>query len=174
MTLKAISVVILLSTVLFLFGHNSPKQVASQQQTGIVNDLMDLSLNDLINDSELIVIGNVLDRNSAGTVGESQSGVPENLTMVAGIKNTIQIEKVLKGNYAGNIIDVITEDDFSGRIVFEGSAKLQKGENVRLFLYKEPIYDGLYVIMGMEQGKYRVDSNGLVKGKVTTNATSIA
>jgi len=173
--LRAILVIILLATSLLLFGHDSARLIFSQQQTGtgIVYDLVDMSIYDLVHDSALILMGNVLDRNSAGTVGESQVGVPDNLTKVLGIRNTIQVEKVLKGSYEGKTIDVITEDDLSGRIVIEGSAKLQKDERTILFLYREMIYDRQYAIMGMEQGKYEVDSNGLVEGKFVSNATSI-
>lgn len=172
--LRAILVIILLATSLLSFGLESATLVSSQEQAGIIYDLVDLSIYDLVHDSELILMGNVLDQNSVGTIGESQAGVPDNLTKVPGIRTTIQVEKVLKGSYEGKTIDVITEDDLSGRIIIEGSAKLQKGERTILFLYREKIYDGQYAIMGMEQGKYQVDSNGLVKGKFISNATSIA
>lgn len=54
------------------FEIGSASQGTSQQQTGTgtVFDLVDLSLNDLVKDSEIIVIGKVVDQNSNGTVRE--------------------------------------------------------------------------------------------------------
>lgn len=85
--------VILFSMMIILFRLDWVGEASSQQQSGIINDLMDLSKYDLVHDSELIIVGNLSDRSSAGTVGESQTRVPENLTKVPGIRNTIQIEK---------------------------------------------------------------------------------
>lgn len=136
--------VILFSMMIILFRLDWVGEASSQQQSGIINDLMDLSKYDLVHDSELIIVGNLSDRSSAGTVDESQTRAPENLTKVPGIRNTIQIEKILKGSYEGSTIDVITEDDLSGKIVIEGSAKLQRGEKIILFLYQEPLFSHIF------------------------------
>jgi hypothetical protein len=68
-----ISVMLLLITVVFLFAPDTAGQVSSQQQMGIgmVYDFMELSMYDLVQKSQLIVMGNVLDQQSAGMVGES-------------------------------------------------------------------------------------------------------
>lgn len=175
-TFAIISATSLLVTAVFLLVPDSARQVSSEQQTGIgiVYDLMELSMYDLVHKSQLIVMGNVLDQQSAGMVGESQVGLPDNLTKVPGIRSTIQVEKVVKGSYEGKTINVITEGDLSGKIVIEGPAKFEKGERTIVFLYREKIYDGQYAVTGMEQGKYQVDSNGLIKGKSVLNSTSVA
>lgn len=124
-------------------------------------------------DSEIIVLAAVVNQNSNGTGGEVQVGVPSNLTQVPLIRNTIQVEKVIKGDYTDKTIDGITEGDLTGHISVEGSAKLNKGERVVLFLQREKTYNERFAVTGMEQGKYQVDSNGLVKGKFMRNGESI-
>lgn len=164
-----ITVVFLIATVILLFRLDSARQVSGQQLSTITYDLMELSKYDLVHDSELIVVGNVLDQNSAGKLGEIKVGAAESMTRIPGIMNTVEVEKVIKGTYEGERIDVITEGDLSGKIDVEGPAKFHKGEKTILFLYREKGYGGHYTTMGMEQGKYQVDSNGLVEGKLKSN-----
>ena len=97
-------------------------------------------------------MGNVLEQNSAGKIGQIQAGVPGNLTKIPGIRNTIEVEKLIKGNHEGAIIDVITEGNLSGKIVVEGPAKFEKGEKTILFLSQEKGYGGEYTTMGGSQG----------------------
>lgn len=162
-------------SLVFAFGFGSTRQGMSQQRmgTGMVFDSVDLSLNDLVKDSKIIVLGTVVSQNSNGTGREIQVGVPSNLTQVPLIRNTIQVEKVIKGNYTDKTIDVITEGDLTGHISVEGNAKLNKGERVVLFLQQEKSYNEQFAVTGMEQGKYHVDSNGVVKGKFMSNGESI-
>ena len=42
-----------------------------------------------------------------------------------------------------------------------------------MFLYKEKKYDGQYAVLGMMQGKYKIDHNGLVHGYNIPNATTL-
>jgi hypothetical protein len=123
-----------------------------------------------VHDSELIIVGNVVDQNSEGTVVEKQVEVPEHLTKVPAIRNTVEVEKVIKGNYEGRTIDLITEGDLSGNLIIEGPAKFQKGEKTILFLHREKVYSGEYTTMGMEQGKFQVNTNGSVEGKLMADA----
>jgi len=162
-------------SLLLSYGIGNISLGKSQQQTGtgMVFDSVDLSLKDLVNDSKIIVLGNVVDQNSNGTGGEDQVGVPNNLMQVPLIRNAIQVEEVIKGNYTDKTIDVATEGDLTGHISMEGNARLYKGERVILFLYPEKIYAGKYSVTGMEQGKYHVDSNGQVRGKFMQNGTSL-
>jgi hypothetical protein len=81
----------------------------------LTHDLLPLSKYDLVHDSELILLGKVLEQKSAGTVGEEQTGVPKNLTVAPAILTTLGVEKIIKGNYSGNKIDIITEGDLSGK-----------------------------------------------------------
>lgn len=176
-----ITLVILFVPGLYPIEHDFSNQAFGQEAKVITYDLMPLSKYDLVHDSELIILGNVIEQNSAGTVGETQAGVPRNVTDVPTIQTTVGIENLIKGDYDGNKIDIITEGDLSGKITFEGPAKFYKGEKTILFLYREQVYGGEYTTMGMEQGKYQVESNGLVEGKITAteeywplNATSLA
>jgi hypothetical protein len=159
-----ITVLILIAAML-LFRLDYSKQVSAQHLSGITYDLFPLSKYDLVHDSELIILGNVLEQKSAGTVGEEQTGVPKNLTVAPAILTTLGVEKIIKGNYSGNKIGIITEGDLSGKITFEGPAKFHKGEKAILFLHREQGYGGEYTTMGMDQGKFQVDSNGLVEAK---------
>jgi hypothetical protein len=176
-----ITLVILFVPGLYPIEHDFSNQAFGQEAKVITYDLMPLSKYDLVHDSELIILGNVIEQNSAGTVGETQAGVPRNVTDVPTIQTTVGIENIIKGDYDGNKIDIITEGDLSGKITFEGPAKFYKGEKTILFLYREQVYGREYTTMGMEQGKYQVESNGLVEGKITAteeywplNATSLA
>lgn len=164
-----ITVVFLFATVILLFRLDSTRQVSGQQLSTITYDLMELSKYDLVHDSELIVVGNVLDQYSAGRLGEIKAGVAESTTRIPGIMNTVEVEKVIKGTYEGKTIDIVSEGDLSGKIIVEGPAKFHKGEETILFLYREKGYGGHYTTMGMEQGKYQVDSNGLVEGTLKSN-----
>lgn len=158
-----ITVAILFAAGVPLFVDNFSKQAYSLSGGKSIS-LFPLSKYDLVHDSELIILGQVLDQ---------YSEVPT-------IRNIVQVDKVIKGNYESKTIDVITEGDLSGNIIVEGPAKFQKGEKVILFLYREQGYGGEYTATGMQQGKYHVDSNGLVEGRLMAtqeywplNSTSI-
>lgn len=165
---KIYLVILITMSLVLPFEFGSASQGTSQEQTGtgMVFDSVDLSLNDLVNESEVIVLGNVVDQNYNGTVPDNSDGVPL-------IRNAVQVEKVIKGNYTDKTIDVITEGDLTGHTSVGGSAKLNKGERVVLFLQREKVYDGHFAVTGMEQGKYEVGSNDLIKGKFLKNGTSI-
>lgn len=124
-------------------------------------------LSGLSHEAQLIVLGKVLDVKQGGQVGVSSAGVPDSLTHTPSVNNLVQIEKVIKGQAQGiNQINVVTEGDLSGKTLVEGAATLHKGEHTVLFLYKEPTYKNQWTILGMEQGKFNVDSKGIVKGKL--------
>jgi hypothetical protein len=91
----------------------------------------------------LIILGVVLDEKLA-VVGTTRAGL-EN--------HTVSIEKIIKGNYTGNKIGVITESQ-----ILEDSPKFKLGEKVILFLYQEPIFGDKpsgndYTTVNHEQGK---------------------
>lgn len=125
-------------------------------------------LSGLSHEAQLIVVGKVLDVKQGGQVGVSSTGVPDSLTHTPSINNLVQIEKVIKGQAQGNI-NVVTEGDLSGKTLVEGAARLHKGEHTVLFLYKEPTYKNQWTILGTEQGKFNVDTKGIVQGKLATS-----
>ena len=106
-----------------LFRLDYSKHVSGQQLSVITYVLFPLSKYDLVS-TKLVLLGNVLEQKSAGTVGEEQTGVPKNLTVAPAILTTLGVEKIIRGNYSGNKIGIITEGDLSGKITFEGPAKI--------------------------------------------------
>ncbi len=106
--------------------------------------LVPLAMEDLSRQAQLIILGNVSDKQ----LGD------------AGLINyTVSIGQIIKGTYAGNTINVLSQPtEF-----VEDAVDLTKGEKVILFLYKEKMYGGQYAVVGM-QGKYDIDSNGVVHG----------
>ena len=106
--------------------------------------VMALSLEDLSRQAELIVQGKVL-------------GKVESITTEF-YNNSISVEKVIKGNHAGNTINILTRPS---EFTFD-NVVLTKGENVILFLNKEKMY-GNYMVM-FDQGKFNIDPKGVVFG----------
>lgn len=115
MMLTVFGIIILVS-----LGFSSLGEIYSQNLAAVTYDYVGLNKYDLVHDSDLIVLGKVLDRNSAGMAQQIQGGVYGNLTEIPGIRNTITVEEVIKGHYEKGTIDVITEDDLSGNIAVEG------------------------------------------------------
>ncbi len=80
--------------------------------------------------------------------------------MGAGLENhTVSVEKIIKGNYMGSTVGVITESQ-----IVEDSPKFKLGERVILFLYQEPVFGDRpsgndYTTVNLLQGKYDVDDN---------------
>ncbi len=105
--------------------------------------LVPFTLGDLSRQAQLIILGNVSDE---------KDGTTELLN------HLVSIGKVIKGTYAGNTINVPSHTP-----PFEDDVDLTKGEEVNLFLYKEKMYGGQYMAVGM-QGKYDIDPNGVVHG----------
>lgn len=137
---------------------------------------VDLSLADLAHDSPLIVQGMVLDRKQGKTLPPPEHGMLSTPT----VSNTIQVDKVIKGNFTtGKIktINVVTEEDLSGKIIMGDTLALKKSERVILFLYlyKAPGYGpGAYGINGIDQGKYNVLPDGSVMGKFIEDKDNVS
>jgi len=106
--------------------------------------LVGLSLEHLSRQSELVISGTVVD---------------EKLANQGLVNHSLSVEKIIKGNYTSRFINVFSQPDF-----VEDAVKLTKGEKVILFLYKERMYDGQYAVVGMLNGKYEIDPNGLIHG----------
>jgi hypothetical protein len=101
------------------------------------------SLEALSRQAQLIVKGEVL-------------GKVESITTEF-YNNSVSIEKVIKGSYTGDTINILTRpSEFTS-----DGVDLNKGENVILFLNKEKMYGG-YMIVGLYQGKFNIDPRGIV------------
>lgn len=101
-----------------------------------------VSLGRLSHEAELIIEGKVL--------GKVESDTTEFLN------DSIGVGKVIKGNYNGNTLNVLTERT-------SDAVELGKGEHLILFLSKLNRYDG-YTIVGSYQGKIDIDPKGIVYG----------
>jgi hypothetical protein len=111
--------------------------------------MLGLSLSHLAHQAELIIEAKVL--------GKVESDTTEFLN------NSISVEKIIKGNYSGNTLNVLTEQTSE-------AVELEKGEHLIIFLSKENRYDD-YTIIGSYQGKMDIDPKGLVYGLEMKNMT---
>jgi hypothetical protein len=139
--------------------------VVSNVSSGLIEsqeaDLFLLSFHNQTRESELIIIGHVLDKK---LIWEGSVGTPlDNYTM--------SVEKVLKGIYNVNTIGVITESQISS-----DSPKYKQNERVILFLHKKPLLGNIplesgniYTIVNYPQGQYTVSDDGIVRGLDTSN-----
>lgn len=141
------------------------QQYDEQKITKIISlGVRGFDFDSITHEAQLIINGKVLNKKSAGQIGESSPGVPDSLTHIPGTNNLIQVDSVIKGDPAlvGQTIQVITEGDStaSGRtdIKVEDTVTLQKNEKAVFFLIKEPVYDNQWTILGMDQGKCKVKS----------------
>jgi hypothetical protein len=110
--------------------------------------------------SELVVLGKVvkqtqgpaMDLGSAPMFGEQK--MPQ-------VSNAIQIEEVLKGNYKGDTLNILTPGTTNNKVIVEDAYKLKNGERAIFMLAK---INGGYVVIGYDQGKYQL-SGDMVRGK---------
>ena len=105
------------------------------------------TLYDLVNDSQLIVLGKIIDKTSAAKIGLF-SGVTDNI---------IQVQKVIEGQYPNKTIDMVTEGypydpKHDPKPMAEDYVTANVGENAYYFLSKEPYYYNHWTIVGMDQG----------------------
>ena len=123
--------------------------------------LAGLSFEELSQQAELVILGNVLNQDitGAGTAG-------------VGLENrTVSVERVLKGTYNGSTVGVISESQIA-----EDSPKFKQGERVILFLYKKQLFGNKpsgndYTVVNYLQGKYEIDDKGLTGGLVSGTDT---
>lgn len=101
-----------------------------------------LSLSHLAHQAELIIEGKV--------IGKVESDTTEF------VNNSISVEKVIKGNYSGNTLNVLIQPTSE-------AVELGKGEHLILFLSKENRYNG-YTIIASYQGIIGIDPKGVVYG----------
>lgn len=121
----------------------------------------------LAHTAELVVLGKVIDQKDGGKQGVSTPGVPDSLTHLPTVDNLIQVQKVIKGTYPAKTIDVFTDGDLTGNVQIESdSPDIKKGDHAIFFLRQEPIWGNKWTIVGMDQGKFNVDANGNVHGRL--------
>jgi hypothetical protein len=133
-TYNLLSVLAVLASIIFLFNPYYQTRTIEATTLG-------LSLKNLSHQAELIVQGSVLGKNDSITTEF--------------LNNSVSVGSVIKGTYAGSIINVLTHPT---QFTSEG-VELIKGEKVILFLYKEKTY-GDYMIV--DQGKFNIDPHGVV------------
>ena len=145
MNTPSLLAVLVLASILFAVKDTLDAFVREFQIQTTEAAMLALSLEDLSRQAELIVKAEVL-------------GKVESITTEF-YNNSVSVEKVIKGNHAGNTINVLTRpSEFTSDGVV-----LSKGENVILFLSKEKIY-GNYMVVGLYQGKFNIDPKGVVYG----------
>jgi hypothetical protein len=114
-----------------------------------------LSLEDMVNQSDLIMIGSCVDIKSVW--------VDRALVTLA----TVSVGETLKGNESGNVTVVLPGGVDANRKVpiamtYPGAPRLTPGENVFLFLTSDTDYGTGYNVAGFSQGKFSIvtDENG--------------
>lgn len=110
-----------------------------------------LSLKQMAQDADVIVRGVVLDRTASWNAEKTRIYTV----------TILRIEDALKGSSKGKTLKIRqlggTADGLSQRII--GNANFTKGEEVVVFLRRDPERD-LHYVIGMAQGKFRVDRSG--------------
>jgi len=128
--------------------------------------MIGLSTEELAGSADLVVVGQVSDVKSFWSRDGS----------IILSRATIYVENTIKGNQRNDLIDIIFEGGEIGNIGLKVSdmSTFRKGEKVFLFLKEgtarsvESVGDTLrtdtsYTIVGMSQGKYTIDENGIAK-----------
>jgi hypothetical protein len=110
---------------------------------------IDLSIEEMVNQSDLIAIGNCLESRS--------TWVDRNLVTLA----TISVAETLKGNAVSQVTVTLPGGaDASRRIpvamTYPGAPRIAPGEDVVLFLTHDDEVTGTYTIAGFSQGKFSI------------------
>ena len=106
--------------------------------------------------ASLVILGRVVKQTQGQSINLAENDkIPQ-------ISNTIQIERVLKGNYKGDTVQVLTPGSMSNRILVEDTYKLKNGERAIFMLFK---WKNGYEVVGLNQGKYQIEGDDMVRGK---------
>lgn len=108
-----------------------------------------LSLEDMVNQSDVIAIGNCVDIRSVWVDGT--------LVTLA----TVAIGETLKGAEAGTVTVVLPGGADANRkipvaVSYPGAPRLTPGEDTFLFLTSDPDFGGGYTVAGFSQGKFSI------------------
>lgn len=148
-TLGICSLVVLGMLVSALWATNPRLQAGDTLNPSEVSLAYDLSIEQMIDQSDLIVIGQCLDARS--------QWVDRNLVTVA----TISAREVLKGDQSSAVTVVLPGGVDANRkipiaMTYPGAPRITPGEHVFLFLTRDEEFAGGYVIAGFSQGKFSI------------------
>lgn len=108
-----------------------------------------LSLEDMVNQSDVIAIGNCVETRSVW--------VDRTLVTLA----TVSVSETLKGTESGNLTVVLpggadVNRKFPVAVSYPGAPRLTPGEDVFLFLTSDSDFGGSYTVAGFSQGKFSI------------------
>jgi hypothetical protein len=111
-----------------------------------------LSLQDMVNQSDVIAIGNCVETKSVW--------VDRTLVTVA----TVSVNETLKGTESSNLTVVLpggadVNRKFPVAVSYPGAPRLTPGEDVFLFLNSDPDFSGNYTVTGFSQGKFSINND---------------
>jgi len=126
-----------------------------------------LSIQDMVNQSDVIAIGNVVDTRSLW--------VDRSLVTLA----TVSVGEALKGPETGNITVVLpggvdANRKFPVAMSYPGAPRLTPGEDVFLFLTADTDYGTGYNVAGFAQGKFSIVTDEDGEKAVSRDLTKVA
>ena len=145
----------LIVTVVLISAHWSSNAVNAPPTEGVIQTPVDtsvtngLSLNDMIDQSDLIAIGSCVDTKSVWV----------NRTLVT--LATISIAETLKGAGAETITVALpggidANRKFPVEMTYSGAPRIAPGEDVFLFLTADGATAGAHTVTGFSQGKFSI------------------
>ena len=126
-----------------------------------------LSLEDMVNQSDVIAIGNVVDTKSVWA--------DRSLVTLA----TVSVGEALKGSETGNLTVVLpggvdANRKFPVAMSYPGAPRLTPGEDVFLFLNANSDFGGGYTVAGFSQGKFSIVTDEDGERSVSRDLTKTA
>lgn len=171
MKTKTLAISLLILIALFVSARwattaNEAPSADSLQATDTTLALA-LSLEDMVNQSDVIAIGNVLDTRSIW--------VDRSLVTLA----TVAVSESLKGTPGETLTVVLPGGVDSNRkipvaMTYPGAPRLTPGENTFLFLSSESEVGGGYTVAGFAQGKFSIVNDEDGEPMVTRDLTKMS
>lgn len=171
MKTKTLAISLLILIALFVSARwattaNEAPSADSLQATDTTLALA-LSLEDMVNQSDVIAIGNVLDTRSIW--------VDRSLVTLA----TVAVSESLKGTPGETLTVVLPGGVDSNRkipvaMTYPGAPRLTPGENTFLFLSAESEVGGGYTVAGFAQGKFSIVNDEDGEPMVTRDLTKMS
>jgi hypothetical protein len=128
---------------------------------------VDLSVEQMVSQSDLITIGSCVDARS--------TWVGRNLVTIA----TISVREALKGDPSASVSVVLPGGVDANRkipiaMTYPGAPRITPGEDVLLFLTSDDEVGGGYTIAGFSQGKFSIVKDEAGKEMITRDLTRVA
>lgn len=145
--ISAVIAVVIALSVVALYKYDTTAT------TGIHTALVPYDLNQLSEQSDVIILGTV--KNIEQPITNQTEKITRTFTKV-----NLEIEQELTGNYQNNEIQVTLLGD--GKQSVDGQPSLTSGERVVLFLShttKDTVFGDTYVPLGGFQAKFYIDTN---------------